>query len=224
MSASPRVLLADHDPLSRDLLRLVCGRFQICVIAEATTTEDLLELCESEQPDVVLTSSEVEAPIDAVLEALVATGARVLVLSDDRSPERLTSMLEKGASGYLLHDSAPESIAEAVLSVAAGEAALHPAAAVTLLQQWRALRRDGNRGGLNPRVSLTPREHDVLVAMADGLSTKAIARRLGTAVKTVENHKIRVFDKLGVSSQAHAVSLAIGQGLVTTGAAPEGEN
>jgi DNA-binding CsgD family transcriptional regulator len=54
----------------------------------------------------------------------------------------------------------------------------------------------------------------VLASLADGLSTKAIARRLGLAVKTVENHKSRVFDKLGVNTQAHAVSLAIGQGLV----------
>ncbi len=53
--------------------------------------------------------------------------------------------------------------------------------------------------------------------MAEGMSGKAIARHLGVALKTVENHKIRVFNKLGVRTQAHAVSVAIGQGLLTTG-------
>lgn len=64
--------------------------------------------------------------------------------------------------------------------------------------------------------ALTAREHAVLVAMAEGMATKTIARHLGVAIKTVENHKIRIFDKLGVRTQAHAVSVAIGQGLLTT--------
>ena len=58
----------------------------------------------------------------------------------------------------------------------------------------------------------------MLVAMTDGLPAKSIARRLDMAVKTVENHKIRIYDKLGVRTQAHAVSLAISQGLVADGA------
>jgi DNA-binding NarL/FixJ family response regulator len=86
-----------------------------------------------------------------------------------------------------------------------------------LLEQWRRLRDAGRigtvGGGVSP--SLTVREMDVLVAMADGLPAKAVARRLGVAVKTVENHKIRIYDKLGVRTQAHAVSLAISQGLLT---------
>src|SRR2546423_505161 len=113
MTTSPRVLLADHNPLSRDLLRLVCDRHHIHVVAEAATTAELVKLCVNEQPDVVITSSEVESPVDAVIEEIVASGARVVVLSDDRSPERLTMMLAMGASGYLSHDTAPDAIAEA---------------------------------------------------------------------------------------------------------------
>ena len=64
--------------------------------------------------------------------------------------------------------------------------------------------------------TLTTREHAVLVVMAEGMATKTIARHLGVAIKTVENHKIRIFDKLGVRTQAHAVSVAIGHGLLTT--------
>src|SRR5436305_1144934 len=73
---------------------------------------------------------------------------------------------------------------------------------------------DGDANG-GPRSNLTPRELDVLEAMSDGLATKAIASRLGVATKTVENHKVRIFDKLGVRTQAQAVSLAIGHGLLS---------
>ena len=62
---------------------------------------------------------------------------------------------------------------------------------------------------------MTARERDVLEAMAEGLGAKAIARRLGVAVKTVESHKFRIFEKLGVHTQAHAVAVAIHHGLLT---------
>ena len=69
------------------------------------------------------------------------------------------------------------------------------------------------RGG-SSHTSLTPRELEVLVALAEGLTTKAIASRLGVAMKTVESHKVRLFDKLGARTQAHAVSIAVGRHLV----------
>jgi DNA-binding NarL/FixJ family response regulator len=82
------------------------------------------------------------------------------------------------------------------------------------LQQWRRLRSAPVLSAGEKRPRLTPRELEILIKMTDGLATKAIARSLGVAVKTVENHKIRIFDKLGVRTQAHAVAMAIGHGLV----------
>jgi DNA-binding NarL/FixJ family response regulator len=137
------------------------------------------------------------------------------VVCDDPSPERLTRILELGASGYLRHDTTPEQVLEAVEWVAGGAAVLAPAAAATVLDQWRRQRVPAamaSSGG--SLAALTAREQDVLEAMGDGLPAKLIARRLGVAVKTVENHKIRVFEKLGVHTQAQAVSMAIGQGML----------
>jgi DNA-binding NarL/FixJ family response regulator len=88
---------------------------------------------------------------------------------------------------------------------------------MTILEQWRELRADPT---VAPLERLTPRERDVLRALTDGLSTKAIARELGVAVKTVENHKIHVFDKLGVRTHAQAVAVAIGHGLLADCFAP----
>jgi DNA-binding NarL/FixJ family response regulator len=217
-----RLVVADSSTLLRRLLRTVCGRHGLRVVAETPSLADLLELCTTETPDVVVTAATLaDGEVGpAHVSAMAGQGIRLLVVCDDPSPERLTALLAAGVSGYLMHDSAPDEIARAVAEVARGSAVLHPSAAGTILLQWRRLRDEAGSGLSPTRPELTPREIDVLTAMADGLAAKAIARRLGVAVKTVENHKIRVFDKLGVHTQAHAVSLAIGHGLLA-GSSPD---
>ncbi|MDQ1436398.1 MAG: hypothetical protein QOK43_27 [Acidimicrobiaceae bacterium] len=212
--ASPNVLVADADVLARDILRLACARQEIEVLAEARTVDDLRSLTVELEPSVVITADCLNGePIDRVLGDVLQTGARVIVVSADPSSDRLTTLLADGASGYLLHDAAPDEVAAGVLAVARGAAVLNPTAAAMVLNQWRWLRG-------NPEVpprrtpTLTPRETDVLAGLVEGLATKAIASRLQMATKTVENHKIRIFDKLGVRTQAHAVTVAISSGLV----------
>ena len=219
MSRPVRVVVANDDVFLRNLLRLVCAAPAIHVVAETASVRELAELVAAEQPDVVVTElSFADGDLRDHLAAIMRDGTKVLVLSSDPSPERLTDLLALGACGYLLQDTPPEHVTEAVLAVAEGNVALAPAAATTILEQWRFLRsrpdsgRSPSRGPSKPE--LTPREAEVLAAMSDGLSTKAIARRLEVAVKTVENHKIRIFDKLGVRSQAQAVSIAIGHALL----------
>jgi DNA-binding NarL/FixJ family response regulator len=209
------VLIADPNALVRGLLRDAMMRGGVTVVGETGTLPELLDLCASEQPDVVVTNSDLDDVIDLTIEELVAGDTRVVVLTRDPSPERLTALLAAGVSGYLLREVDPDAVLDAVHAVAQGDVALHPVAASTVVDQWRRLR--GASGGAplgNPRLALTPRELDVLSAMADGLSTKAIARHLGVAIKTVENHKTRVFDKLGVRTHAHAVATAIRHGLL----------
>ena len=212
-----RVLLADQNALVRGLLRATMLRGGLTVVGETHELHELLELCDGEAPDVIVTSADLDGgAIDAHLPMLLGDRSRVIVLTTDPSPERLTALLAAGVSGYLLRELDPDHVVDAVYAVARGDIALHPVAASTVVDQWRRLRRNATAGMANERLALTPREADVLAAMADGLSTKAIARRLGVAVKTVENHKTRVFDKLGVRTQAHAVAIAIGQGLLAT--------
>lgn len=87
-----------------------------------------------------------------------------------------------------------------------------PHGSVTVVEQWQRTPSDRSAG--RRTRGLTQREHEVVAAMADGLSTKEIGRRLGVAAKTVEGHKTRVFGKLDARSQAHAVRLAITHGLL----------
>ena len=210
-----RVVIASDDLLIRDVLWAACQERELQVVGEAQTVDALLTGCLEAQPHVVVTAADLKGePVDRAIPVLASWGSRVVILSDDHTPERLVSLLESGASGYLLHDASPGDIAEAVIGAADGMAPLHPAVAATILHQWRRQRAELGPGAMSEARSLTRRETEVLAAMADGMPTKAIARHLCVAVKTVENHKIRIFDKLGVRTQAQAVSVAIGHGLV----------
>lgn len=217
--APVRVVLAEPSRLIRSLLRIALSGPGTVVVAETSSLADVPGLCETERPDVLVANCSFgDGDLEAVLVDVLGAGARVLVVARQTSPERLTALLASGAAGYLVHDTAPEAVLDAVQAVARGEIALHPVAASLVVDQWRRLR--GSAPQSNDRLTLTPREVEVLAAMADGLSNKAIARRLGVVVKTVENHKTRVFDKLGVKTQAHAVGLAISHGLLADHARP----
>jgi DNA-binding NarL/FixJ family response regulator len=212
----PSVLIADGDQLVRDMLRRACAERDVPVVDETETLDGLCWLARARRPDVVVTADCLDGVgVEKALADVLEVGARVIVLSADPSPERLTTFLAAGAAGYLFYDSSPEEVVSGILAVARGAAALNPTVAGTILHQWRRLRTEGDRA----QATLSARESDVLAAMADGLATKAIAVRLGIARKTVENHKIRIFDKLGVRTQAQAVTVAIGHGLVVPPAA-----
>src|SRR4051794_8787701 len=164
------VALADRSALVRNMVDAVCERYGLDVVGEASTGWQLVALCQTRRPDLVVADSELgDGPIEVYLDRVLGTGAKVIILCDDSSPERLTGLLERGVSGYLLHDSSPDHVGEGLLAVAAGAAALHPSITDTILKQWRRLRQAGiNVGGTAGRTTLTPRELDVLSAMADG--------------------------------------------------------
>jgi DNA-binding NarL/FixJ family response regulator len=182
------------------------------VVAEVSTVAECL-VAASQHRDVVVMISDpsTDSPIADTVKQIVGQGAKVVVCSDNPSPDQVIPVLEQGASSYLMFDSRPQEIADAALSVASGGVVLHASAASVVLKEWRRMSSDSG----SQRASLTPREREVLAALAKGLTTKAIARRLGVAMKTVESHKFRLFDKLGARTQAHAVSIAIVQRLVS---------
>jgi two-component system nitrate/nitrite response regulator NarL len=210
------VVIAHRSAFIREVLRLKSSHRDVSTVGETESGSRLVELCEVERPTVVCLDTELEdGPAEGVLRSVLATGARVLVISADLSPERLTHLLASGVSGHLLYDVSPDQVIDAIESVAAGHCVLGPLAATVVVEQWRRLRDSGQSDA--PADSLTPRQHEILAAMADGLVVKAIAQRLNISAKTVEAHKVRIFRKLGVRSQAHAVGLAIAHGLVKPG-------
>jgi len=214
MAEALRVVIAAADDLIRQALALACVRHGVEVVGDSDTVEGMFVACVDGRPDVVVTGDRLgEEPLEAFLTPLLACAPAVIVVSDDPSPERLGSLLAQDVSGYFSYDAGPDEVVAGVVSVGRGGMVLNASVASTIIQQWRRMRAEPARLGPHRTVALTPRETDIVCAMAEGLAAKAIAARLGMALKTVENHKIRIFDKLGVRSQAHAVTVALTLGL-----------
>jgi DNA-binding NarL/FixJ family response regulator len=218
-SGLPKVVVLHDDDVIHDVLRLILGD-RIDIVGETRSGKAAVALSELYVPDVVVAG---EMLIDGVAEyyvpALLQTGARVLLLTDSHDTVRMLDMVEGGITGLIDPDHGPMDVAEAVLALSAGGAVLPADLVAWIAAEWRRARR---KGPDQIGADLTIRELEVLDAMADGLSTKAVAHRLGIAVKTVENHKTRIFEKLGVRSQAQAVAMALGTGVEVAGSIHSG--
>jgi DNA-binding NarL/FixJ family response regulator len=218
---SVKVLVADPSPLLRDILSAPFSEETSddleCAGAVGSLT-DLRVACRRLRPHVVLSACDFgDGDLLEVMPELLRTGTRVLVVcsATATATEAVSALLFAGASGCLsIDDCAPSDVVVAARTVAAGHAALHPAAAAAVLRKWRMMRSSSD--GLLSRSeapTLTRREADVLQALARGLSTKTIARELSVSPKTVEAHIGRLLAKLGAHNRAHAISVARSQGL-----------
>jgi DNA-binding NarL/FixJ family response regulator len=203
------VILHDHQFVPETLQLLLQDRIDI--VAQTQSGKAAVALSELFVPDVLIAG---EMLIDGVIEyympALRQTGTRVLLVSEPHDTTRLLELVELGMTGYVDSSQSPDDLAEAVLVLAAGGAHLPSDVVGFIATDWRRLRRGDTN--VSQGSELTRRELEVLGAMSDGLSAKAVAHSLGISVKTVENHKTRIFDKLGVRTAAQAVALTVGSG------------
>jgi DNA-binding NarL/FixJ family response regulator len=133
----------------------------------------------------------------------VAPEVAVLVLTMSDDDITMTKAMRAGARGYLLKGATKEEILRAVTAVADGQAIFGPAVAQRVLARLGAPATDKD-----PFPQLTPREHDVLGLLAQGLSNSAIADRLGLSLKTVNNNTSSIFTKLNVATRTEAAILA----------------
>jgi DNA-binding NarL/FixJ family response regulator len=219
-----RVVIADPSTLLRSILVGVFNdAADVEVAATVASLDELRASCQVDKPNIVLvgTSFPDGSMADAIADVLLI-GARVLVVCDAQSADSASGLLFAGASGCLfVQDAGPVDVVEATRAVAAGNAALHPAVAAAVLQQWRSSPgRILNDAGISPIAPdteaprLTPREAEVLGALARGLPAKAIGREMSVSPKTVEAHIARLLAKLKARHRAHAVSVAMELGLL----------
>ncbi|GAA3753259.1 response regulator [Micromonospora maritima] len=209
MTGGPiRLLLADDHPVVRAGLRAVLETEPgLVVVAEAATAEDAVTRAADGDVDVVLMDLRFGAGMSGV-EATAAITARpgaprVLVVTTYDTDADTLPAIEAGATGYLLKDAAPEELAAAVRTAAAGRAAIAPAVADRLMNRLRT-----------PDTALTRRETEVLGLVADGLSNQAIGRRLHLTEGTVKSHLSRIYTKLRVPSRTAAVAAAVDLGVI----------
>ncbi|MXM62039.1 response regulator [Streptomyces sp. HUCO-GS316] len=217
-----RVLLADDQTLVREAFAmLVESARDMAVVGQAATGREAVRLARSERADLVV--MDIRMPDLDGIEAtrLIAAdedlaGVRVLVLTTYDTDENIVEALRAGASGFLVKDTRPAELLDAIRTVAAGEALLSPGPTARLIARF--LRGPsaqpavpGGPGGLSER------EREVLTLVARGLNNTEIAEALGLSPLTAKTHVSRIMGKLGARDRAQLVVVAYESGMVTPG-------
>lgn len=210
-----RVLLVDDHALVRAGLRgLVDAISGFQVVGEAGDAGDLARLVEQLRPHVVLMDISLPGTngIDATRQLTkLRHHPRVLVLSMHADREYVRQALLAGASGYLLKGADVDELRLALAAVTAGKDWISPAVAQAAIEDMTGPAPAIPRKRLD---SLTPRQREVLQLIAEGQSTKQVARRLQISVKTVETHRAQIMHRLDIRHIAGLVRFAIRAGIV----------
>jgi DNA-binding NarL/FixJ family response regulator len=205
-----RLLIVDDDPLVRSALTFMLGgQPDLEVVGEAGDGREGLAMAAELRPDVVL--MDIRMPrlngLDATRQLLAGRHApRVIVLTTFDADEYVVEALAAGADGFLLKDTAPPQVVDAIRKVAQGDPMLSPTVTRSLIRQVAASSRSPEATAR--LAELTEREREVALAVGRGLSNAEIASELFLSVPTVKAHVSRLFDKLGVTNRVQ-IALAV---------------
>jgi len=203
-----RVLLADDHQILRDGIRRGLESAGEQVVGEADNGEHALELVRETKPDIVL--MDLSMP---VLDGVSATrriteefpDVRVVVLTMHDDPQRTRAALEAGAVGYMTKGTSFADVLDTLRRAVAGEEVLSPHLAASMLDVATTK---------EAADLLSDRQTEILQMIADGLSTKQVARELGITQKTVHNHLNAIYRRLDTQSLTHAVLSAVRLGII----------
>lgn len=231
-----RLVLADDHQLFREgVKRIINMENDMEVVGECGDGIQVIEMCNQLRPDIVL--MDINMPVE---NGVVATerlkdifpAIKVIILSIHDDESYVFETLRKGASGYLLKDMEAGALIEAIRSVVAGHAYIHPKVTGKLINQLRRMTYLDERGSSHPGEDLlvrdsgvkymnmsgsplTKREAEVLRLMAEGKSNKLIGEGLFISEKTVKNHVSSILQKMEVEDRTQAVIISIKNGWVT---------
>jgi two-component system nitrate/nitrite response regulator NarL len=205
------VVVADDHPLFREALATTVRRHsQLELVGEAEAGRQALDLIKEQRPDVaVLDLLMPDLDGRQVVESMTRSGlaTRALIVSGDLNPENAYELIEAGAAGLISKTEGAERLGDAVVAVARGDTVLPPDLHAGLMDQIR--------GHADSRhIQLSPRELEMLVDLAKGLSAPEIGRQRHLSSSTVRSYLHQLYEKLGVSDRAAAVAEGMRRGLI----------
>jgi DNA-binding NarL/FixJ family response regulator len=222
MSAPVRVLIVDDQSLVRAGFRMILdAEKDIEVVGEASDGLEAVIAARETSPDVIL--MDVRMPNVDGLEATrrlldgKEEGPRILILTTFDLDEYVYEALRAGASGFLLKDTPPEQLVEAIQIVAGGDALLSPSITKRVIEQFVSRPPDSVRTPPPELDELTARELEMLRYLARGLSNAEIAKEAFVSETTVKTHVARILMKLRIRDRVQAVVFAYEAGIVQPG-------
>jgi DNA-binding NarL/FixJ family response regulator len=210
-----RVLVVDDQALVRSgLVAILDAQDDIEVVGEAEDGDVAVERAGELQPDVVV--MDIRMPrLDGIEATKRLPGTTVLILTTFDLDEYVYGALRAGAAGFVLKDTPPQKLAEAVRTVAAGDQLFAPQVTRRLVESYVTKPAPRERDEIK---ELTPREREVVLLVAKGLSNLEIGDRLFLSEATIKTHLTSILRKLGLRDRTQLVVLAYERGLVTPGA------
>lgn len=222
MSKAIRVAIVDDHAIVRQGLRTLLVDMSMDVVGEASCGQEAIELAQHKTPDVMLLDIRMKNcdGLTALPRIKAASpNTQVIILTTYANPAYFSEAVRGGAAGYLLKESEPEEIVDAIQLAAARTHLFDPTLLNMVVGQ--------NNNGMSPPEpaeeqplpdnsiqAISDREHEVLRLMAQGLPNAAIASELQVSVTTVKTHVTHILQKLGVNDRTQAVLMAMRQGLV----------
>ncbi len=209
-----RILVAeDHDLVKAGFCALLRALEDVAVVGEARSGYEALDLAASCAPKVVLMDISMPGLNGLEVTRRIVEAhphIRVLILSVHTAEEYVLQALRAGAAGYLVKDAGADELALAVRAVASGKTYLSPQVSRHVIDRYLERQQDRQ----TPFELLTPRQREILQMIAEGATTREIARRLKLSVKTVDTHRTQLMDRLDIHDVAGLVRYAVRAGLV----------
>lgn len=214
--AKIRILLAEDHTIVRKGIRLLLDRepsFE--VVGEAENGREAVEMAEQLRPDIILMDHTM--PLLNGLEALRQIKKRlpeirVIILTMHTNEEYIFQFLQAGAAGYLVKQTAPTDLVEAIRAVHGGQSFLSPAISRTVIEEYV---RHAAPTKTDSLATLTEREREVLQLLAEGYSANEIAAQLHISVKTVGVHRMNIMQKLEINSMTELIKFALRKGIIS---------
>jgi len=204
------MLVDDHTMVRRGLATFLMAFDDLELAGEAENGQQALELCAEANPDVILMDMRMPDMDGATATRTLRQEnphIQIIALTSYKELDLIKNALDAGVIGYLLKDITADELAQAIRSAHTGRGTLSPEIGKVLIQT-------ANQPP-EPGLDLTPREHEVLALLVEGLNNRQIAEKLTVSPSTIKSHVSNILTKFGVASRTEAVTLALRNGLVS---------